>query len=207
MGLASCRAQPPETSAEQPAAASQASATDAESDPALDRLASFCRIVKVMEGEVDRMDRPVFTLTNAPEYSDDLSASSTVVVRDTPDLDYEWVGTLAGIDGELEKSEAANPAESELILCIYETNNPEDFETCWYLNEEGWYGSLTTYGTKARLYLMEAKTLDLVAKTEMLRDGRGCPETYTLSGDSREEVRNGSPVEAQQIRQWLNRLS
>lgn len=171
------------------------------------RLASFCRIVKVTEGEVPSVEKSLFTLDEAPEFNGDLAASATAIVRDTPDIQYDIVGRLPQPDAELAAADTIALNDTELVLCAYETNLADDSETCWYLNEEGWYGALTSYGTQAQLYLMEAKTLDLVATTRLTRPRKSCPESYTLAGDSREEIRNGEPISEQQIRQWLQSLN
>ncbi|MCC5899564.1 MAG: hypothetical protein JJU32_16815 [Phormidium sp. BM_Day4_Bin.17] len=171
------------------------------------RLAGVCRVTKISEGEIPMSEKPVFAISEAPPHNNDLSDDGMILVRDTPDTNYEIIGKLPNRDGEIADVTPSDLNNSPLILCSHETINPSDGETCWYLNEEGWYGSLSSYGTQGNFYLMEARTLDLIAHTQLQRPGPGCPETWTLPGNSREQVRDAGPIDINQIRNWLNGLS
>ena len=171
------------------------------------RLAGVCRITKISEGEIPLSEKAVFAISQAPPHGHDLSDAGIILVRDTPDTNYDIIGKLPNPDEEITDVTASHLNDSALILCSHETINPSDEETCWYLNEEGWYGSLSSYGTQANFYLMEARTLDLIAQTQLQRPGPGCPDTWTLPGNSRQQVRDAGPIDMNQIRNWLNSLS
>ncbi|NMG57294.1 hypothetical protein E1H12_01865 [Geitlerinema sp. P-1104] len=171
------------------------------------RLAGVCRITKISEGNIPLSEKPVFAITEAPPYGDDFSDNAMILVRDTPDTNYEIIGKLPNQQGDVRDVSSSDLNNTPFILCSHETINPSDGETCWYLNEEGWYGALSSYGTQGNFYLIEARTLELIAHTQLQRPGPGCPETWTLPGNSREQVRDAGPIDMNQIRNWLNGLS
>ncbi|MBP0000145.1 MAG: hypothetical protein J7641_14305 [Cyanobacteria bacterium SID2] len=202
-----CRAQMPMTESD-PAAVELSSTTPepVKTKPIGDALASICRVVKVSEGRVAESEKSTFALSPAKVYEGEVASSSIVVVRDTPNSNYEVLGAVSGLDNWPPQKDAVSPADTQLVLCLYETNNPNDSETYWYLNEKGWYGALTVYGTDARLYLVEAKTLNLVEQTQLMRERPDAPETYTLKGESRAEIQDGLPLELDRVKAWLERL-
>lgn len=171
------------------------------------RLAGVCRITKISEGDIPLSEKPVFAITEAPHSQEQMTDNSLIFIRDTPETNYDIMGKLPDPDADLRDVTSGDLNNTPLILCSHQTTNPNDGETCWYLNEEGWYGSLASYGTQATLYLVEAKTLDLIAQTQLQRPSLGCPETWTLPGDSREQVRDAGPIDVNEIRTWLNSLS
>ena len=171
------------------------------------RLTGVCRITKISEGDIPLSEKPVFAITEAPRYQEDMADNSLIFIRDTPETNYDIMGKLPEVEADLRDVTSEDLNDTPLILCSHETVNPGDGETCWYLNEEGWYGSLASYGTQARLYLVEAKSLDLIAQTQLQRPSLGCPESWTLPGDSREQVRDAGSIDVNEIRTWLNSLS
>ncbi|OAB59289.1 hypothetical protein AY599_09470 [Leptolyngbya valderiana BDU 20041] len=162
--------------------------------------------MKISNGEVRESQKSTFALPNARDDDRAVADSAIAVVRDTPDLDYDFIGQAANLDDWPPRKEAASDSQTELVLCLYETNDTDDAQTCWYLNEEGWYGGLTVYGTRSQLYLVEAKTVDLVAQTNLTRSRPDCPESYTLKGDNRSEIQNGLPIELDRVKSWLQTL-
>ncbi|MGC9504232.1 hypothetical protein [Baaleninema sp.] len=205
--LTGCRTQPPDSNANAPTTPlSEASAIA--SDITIDReaLASLCRVVKISNGQVGNSQKATFALPNAGDYQGSIADSSIAVVRDTPDIDYQFVGQVANLNDWPPQKDTDPTSDTELVLCLYETNDPEDAQTCWYLNEEGWYGGLTVYGTRSQLYLVEANTVDLVAQTNLTRSRPECPESYTLKGDNRSEIQNGLPIQLQRVKTWLQTL-
>ncbi|KPQ40602.1 MAG: hypothetical protein HLUCCO16_02140 [Phormidium sp. OSCR] len=170
------------------------------------RLAGVCRITKISEGDIPLSEKPVFAITEAPRYQEDIADNSLIFIRDTPETNYDIIGKLPDLDAELRDVTSGDLNDTPFILCSHQTTNPNDGETCWYLNEEGWYGSLASYGTQATLYLVEAKSLDVIAQTQLQRPSLGCPETWTLPGDSREQVRDAGSIDVEQVRTWLNSL-
>lgn len=171
------------------------------------RLAGVCRITKISEGEIPLSEKPVFAITEAPRYEEDIADNSLIFIRDTPETNYDIIGKLPDTQADIRDVTSGDLNNTPLILCSHETVNPNDGETCWYLNEEGRYGSLGSYGTQGTLYLVEAKSLDLIAQTQIQRPSLGCPESWTLPGDSREQVRDAGPIDVNQVRTWLNSLS
>lgn len=171
------------------------------------RLTGVCRIIKISEGDIPLSEKPVFAITEAPRSGEDIASNSLIFIRDTPEMSYDIVGKLPDVQADIRDVTSGDLNNTPLILCSHETINPGDGETCWYLNEEGWYGSLGSYGTQGTFYLVEAKSLDVIAQTQIQKPGPGCPESWTLPGDSREQVRDAGPIELNQVRSWLDSLS